>query len=246
MRRYLIFAAVGLGLLMYSLDSTAVAVAFPNFLRDFHATLLWAAWTISIYYIAVTMWMPLVGNLSDSLGRKRVYLASLAPFHVQLSCLRPCAQHLRADSVQVLPGHRRRRLPPDRVRDSERLLPGEPGPGHRPFFEHFPDRAHHRPELRRMDREPLFVALHLLHQPADRRDPDDRRHPAHRGDERPIPLPDRHRRRALHERRRTLSHVRPQSCRGELLFPLAGPGRSFSGPERFLDPFVLPAGKEGN
>jgi EmrB/QacA subfamily drug resistance transporter len=80
MRRYLIFAAVGLGLLMYSLDSTAVAVAFPNFLRDFHATLLWAAWTISIYYIAVTMWMPLVGNLSDSLGRKRVYLASLALF----------------------------------------------------------------------------------------------------------------------------------------------------------------------
>jgi EmrB/QacA subfamily drug resistance transporter len=65
---------------MYSLDSTAVAVAFPNFLRDFHATLLWAAWTISIYYIAVTMSMPLVGNLSDSLGRKRVYLASLVLF----------------------------------------------------------------------------------------------------------------------------------------------------------------------
>ena len=80
MRRYLIFAAVSLGLLMYSLDSTAVAVAFPNFLRDFHATLLWAAWTISIYYIAVTMSMPLVGNLSDSLGRKRVYLASLVLF----------------------------------------------------------------------------------------------------------------------------------------------------------------------
>ncbi len=89
MRRYLIFAAVALGLLMYSIDTTAVAVAFPKFIRDFHATLLWAAWTISIYYIAVTMSMPLMGNLADSLGRKRVYMASLALFTCSsLACAR--------------------------------------------------------------------------------------------------------------------------------------------------------------
>ena len=35
MRRYLIFVSAGLGLLMYSIDSTAVAVAFPNFIKDF-------------------------------------------------------------------------------------------------------------------------------------------------------------------------------------------------------------------
>ncbi len=80
MRRYLIFAAVGLGLLMSSIDGTAVAVAFPNFMKDFRATVLWAAWTISIYYIAVTMAMPLVGNLSDTFGRKRVFLVSLGLF----------------------------------------------------------------------------------------------------------------------------------------------------------------------
>jgi EmrB/QacA subfamily drug resistance transporter len=80
MRRYLIFATAGLGLLMYSIDTTAVSVAFPSFMREFRANVLWAGWTISIYYIAVTVAMPLMGRVSDSFGRKRVFLLSLALF----------------------------------------------------------------------------------------------------------------------------------------------------------------------
>jgi EmrB/QacA subfamily drug resistance transporter len=80
MRRYLIFASVGLSLLMYSIDGTVVAVAFPNFIEDLGTNVLWAAWTISIYLVAVTSVMPLMGNLSDSLGRKKVFLISLILF----------------------------------------------------------------------------------------------------------------------------------------------------------------------
>jgi len=80
MRRYIIFASVGLGLLMYTIDSTAVAVAFPNFMKDFGTNVLWAAWTISIYMVAITSVMPLMGNLSDTFGRKKVYLISLILF----------------------------------------------------------------------------------------------------------------------------------------------------------------------
>ena len=80
MRRYLIFFSVGLGLLMSSIDSTVVAVAFPNLIKDLGTNVLWAAWTISIYLIAATSVMPLMGNLSDSFGRKRVYLISLVLF----------------------------------------------------------------------------------------------------------------------------------------------------------------------
>jgi MFS family permease len=54
MHRYLIFISAGLSLLMYSIDSTVVAVAFPNFIKDFGTNVLWAAWTMSIYLIAVT------------------------------------------------------------------------------------------------------------------------------------------------------------------------------------------------
>ena len=87
MRRYLIFAAAGLSLFMYSIDSTAVAVAFPNFIREFDTNILWAAWTLSIYMVAVTSMMPLMGNLSDSFGRKPVFLGSLLLFTVSsLAC----------------------------------------------------------------------------------------------------------------------------------------------------------------
>ena len=80
MHRYLIFAGAGLSLFMYSIDSTAVAVAFPNFINDFGTSVLWAAWTLSIYMVAVTSVMPLMGNLSDSFGRKKVFLFSLVLF----------------------------------------------------------------------------------------------------------------------------------------------------------------------
>jgi len=80
MRRYFIFGSAGLGLLMYTIDATAVAVAFPHFMRELHTNVLWAGWTISIYYIGVTVAMPLAGNLSDTFGRKTVFLVSLLFF----------------------------------------------------------------------------------------------------------------------------------------------------------------------
>ena len=87
MRRYIIFASAGLSLLMWSIDSEVVAVAFPHLIRDLHTNVLWAAWTISIYLIALTSSMPLMGKLSDTFGRKRVFLISLVLFTVSsLAC----------------------------------------------------------------------------------------------------------------------------------------------------------------
>lgn len=80
MRPYLIFFSIGLSLLMYAIDTTAVAVAFPSIIKGLGTNVLWAAWTISIYLVAVTSAMPLMGNLSDSLGRKRIFLISLIVF----------------------------------------------------------------------------------------------------------------------------------------------------------------------
>ncbi|MCX5821399.1 MAG: hypothetical protein NT047_16065 [Deltaproteobacteria bacterium] len=50
MKRYLIFGSAGLGLLMYSIDSTAVAVASPHRIQDLHTNVLWAGRTVSIYF----------------------------------------------------------------------------------------------------------------------------------------------------------------------------------------------------
>lgn len=80
MRRYLVFVTASLGLLMYTIDGTAVAVAFPSFIRDLHTDVLWAGLTMSMFSVGVCMAMPLAGNLSDSFGRKRVFIVSLVFF----------------------------------------------------------------------------------------------------------------------------------------------------------------------
>ena len=80
MRPYLIFGNVGLGLFMASLDITMVAVAFPHLTRDLGTNILWAAWTLSIYQLAMTIAMPLAGKLSDTLGHKRIFIFSVALF----------------------------------------------------------------------------------------------------------------------------------------------------------------------
>jgi EmrB/QacA subfamily drug resistance transporter len=79
-RRYLLFFSVSLSLLMYSIDGTAVAVAFPKFIKELGTNVLWAAWTISIFYIGVVTAMPLAGKLSDTFGRKKIFLISLVLF----------------------------------------------------------------------------------------------------------------------------------------------------------------------
>lgn len=80
MRRYIIFVSAGLSLLMYAIDGSAVAVAFPRFMKEFGTNVLWAGWTISIYLVAITSVMPLAGKLSDSFGSKKVFLVSLFLF----------------------------------------------------------------------------------------------------------------------------------------------------------------------
>ncbi len=80
LRPYLIFTAAGLSLLMVSIDGTAVAVALPYIIREFDTTVVWAGWTLSVYMIAATSVMPLMGRLSDTFGRTRLYVASLLLF----------------------------------------------------------------------------------------------------------------------------------------------------------------------
>jgi EmrB/QacA subfamily drug resistance transporter len=86
-RPYLIFAAASLSLFMVSMDGTAVAVALPSLIREFDTTVVWAGWTLSIHMIAVASVMPLMGRLSDTFGRKHLYLASLLLFTLSsLAC----------------------------------------------------------------------------------------------------------------------------------------------------------------
>ncbi|MBI3744447.1 MAG: DHA2 family efflux MFS transporter permease subunit [Chloroflexi bacterium] len=78
--RFIIFAVVGLALMMSTIDATIVAVGLPAMQDDLHTTLNWVGWTLSGYALAQTIVMPLSGKLCDEFGRKQLFIASVALF----------------------------------------------------------------------------------------------------------------------------------------------------------------------
>jgi EmrB/QacA subfamily drug resistance transporter len=65
---------------MFSIDTTIVAVALPNMVADLHSSLALIGWTLTAYTLTQTAVMPLVGKLSESYGRMRVFLGCVLLF----------------------------------------------------------------------------------------------------------------------------------------------------------------------
>jgi MFS family permease len=79
-RRWIFFGLAGLTLLMFSIDSTIVAVALPTLIADLHTSLVWAGWTLTAYALTQTVMMPLVGKLAEQFGQMRVFLICVFVF----------------------------------------------------------------------------------------------------------------------------------------------------------------------
>ncbi|GIH14945.1 DHA2 family efflux MFS transporter permease subunit [Rugosimonospora africana] len=70
------------GGLVAVLDATIVAVALPNLMAAFDASLIDAQWIITAYTLAMVATMPLAAGLAARWGARRVYLVALAGFAV--------------------------------------------------------------------------------------------------------------------------------------------------------------------
>jgi EmrB/QacA subfamily drug resistance transporter len=66
--------------LMSSIDSTIVAVALPQLTSALDAPLVWVAWTITAYQLTQIIVLPLAGKLSDSVGRRQIFLLCISLF----------------------------------------------------------------------------------------------------------------------------------------------------------------------
>ena len=85
--RKLVFAIVSLALFMASVDQTIVATALDTLRDDLHAPINWGGWTITIYALGQIVAMPLAGKISDTYGRKRIFLIAVALFTLSsLAC----------------------------------------------------------------------------------------------------------------------------------------------------------------
>ena len=85
--RYAIFGACSIALLMASIDQTIVATALPTLTRELGSSISWTSWTITTYLLGQTVAMPIAGRLSDSWGRKRMFLVFVVTFTLSsLAC----------------------------------------------------------------------------------------------------------------------------------------------------------------
>jgi EmrB/QacA subfamily drug resistance transporter len=85
-RRKLIFAIVSIALFMASIDQTIVSTALPAIEKELHAGINWSSWTISIYALGQVIAMPMAGRISDTYGRKKVFMISAAVFTISSLC----------------------------------------------------------------------------------------------------------------------------------------------------------------
>jgi EmrB/QacA subfamily drug resistance transporter len=87
LRSYLLFALVSLCLLVAALQFSMVSVALGDLMDDLNAPLRWAGWVVTIYTLAQAVSMPIVGRLSDDLGRRTVFVGGLVVFALaSLAC----------------------------------------------------------------------------------------------------------------------------------------------------------------
>jgi len=80
MSRYLVFSTVSIALILAAISGTSVSVAFPVITASFNVSLVLAGWIISIYQLGLTATMPIVGKISDVMGRKSTFMVCLVLF----------------------------------------------------------------------------------------------------------------------------------------------------------------------
>ena len=100
-RKWLILAAVSLGMFMTLLDLTIVNIAIPAIIRDLTTTVTAVSWVVNAYSLALAVLFLSTGGFADRFGLKLVFLLGLGVFSFfSLACgLAPSAGWLIAFRV---------------------------------------------------------------------------------------------------------------------------------------------------
>src|SRR5258708_6227885 len=78
--RHVGFFLAPLAVLMGSIDGTLMVVALPPLTQEPHTSPSWVGWTLTSYQLVQIVMFPLAGQLSDMLGRRRVFLFCVVTF----------------------------------------------------------------------------------------------------------------------------------------------------------------------
>lgn len=78
--RWRVFPAIGLGVIMATLDISVVNIALPTLQRSLHAAFTTVEWVVIAYVLTITGLLLSAGRFADLRGRRRVYGTGLVVF----------------------------------------------------------------------------------------------------------------------------------------------------------------------
>ncbi len=95
-RRWHIFAALGSGIFLASLNASIVDVALPALILEFNVDFALVQWIVLSYTLTQTTIIPSVGRLGDMMGKKPIFLSGAVVFVIGsiLSGLAPTIEFL--------------------------------------------------------------------------------------------------------------------------------------------------------
>lgn len=73
---------VGLGVLMFTLDTSIVNIALPTLVQAFHTSFATIEWVVLSYLLVITAFVLGAARFGDMLGKKQLYLGGLVVFTI--------------------------------------------------------------------------------------------------------------------------------------------------------------------
>lgn len=79
-RKWLVLAAVGMGIFLVTIDGTIVNVALPTLVRELNTDFATVQWVVLSYLLTLSTLLLSMGRLGDMVGKKPVYLSGFVLF----------------------------------------------------------------------------------------------------------------------------------------------------------------------
>ncbi|OGB62246.1 MAG: hypothetical protein A2Y94_09685 [Caldithrix sp. RBG_13_44_9] len=81
-RKWLIMAAVGMGIFLATIDGSIVNVALPTLVKSFHTRFAVVQWVVLSYLLTLATLLLSIGRLADMIGKKPIYLTGMVLFTI--------------------------------------------------------------------------------------------------------------------------------------------------------------------
>ncbi|UCH94803.1 MAG: DHA2 family efflux MFS transporter permease subunit [Candidatus Aminicenantes bacterium] len=79
-RKWYVMAAVGMGILLGTIDASIVNVALPTLIREFNASFSTVQWVVLAYMLTLSTLTLTMGRWGDIIGKKQIYMAGMVVF----------------------------------------------------------------------------------------------------------------------------------------------------------------------